>query len=174
MYFTKQWQDTLFVSFQNFLAIVFQNMKLPTLANFSEETNKIMKLQEENDLLRSRLKMLTTTPDVSFDMTSNSESHTKSLKSLFGLSSGYSPPTNVQMKSQRSSQSNSHSRRASSQAPSEDKRKPRSSSLAPINRSRDHVPVKKQTSYSSTGGAHVSRSPTKGHPSSSQDLRNYI
>ncbi|RXG71127.1 WD repeat-containing protein 91 [Armadillidium vulgare] len=194
MYFTKQWQDTLFVSFQNFLAIVFQNMKLPTLANFSEEANKIKKLQEENDLLRSRLKMLTTTPDISFDMSeggvdfscspfimddfsqipqeaSNSESHPKSLKSLFGLSSGYSPPTNVQMKSQRSSQSNSHSRRASSQAPSEDKRKPRSSSLAPINRSRDHVPVKKQTSYSSTGGAHVSRSPTKGHPSSSQDLR---
>lgn len=55
MYFTRQWQDCLCVSLHNFLASVYQNLPLPTLAAFEETTSKIVTLQKENDILRRGL-----------------------------------------------------------------------------------------------------------------------
>ncbi|KAG5667554.1 hypothetical protein PVAND_015533 [Polypedilum vanderplanki] len=57
VYFTKSYQDTLFLSLHNFLATIFQSMPLPTLMRIESETAQIKKLQEENSKLRQRLQM---------------------------------------------------------------------------------------------------------------------
>ncbi|XP_044742281.1 WD repeat-containing protein 91 isoform X2 [Chrysoperla carnea] len=62
VYFTKQWQDTLFVSLHNFLACVFQCMPQPTLTNFDEDVTRLRRLQEENESLKARLLQLTEQP----------------------------------------------------------------------------------------------------------------
>lgn len=56
--FTKQWQDTLLVSLHNFLATIFQCMPQPTLTRLDTEATQMKKLQEENNLLRSRLQSM--------------------------------------------------------------------------------------------------------------------
>lgn len=55
VYFTKQYQETLFLSLHNFLATIFQSMPLPTVMRTENETAQIRKLQEENTKLRQRL-----------------------------------------------------------------------------------------------------------------------
>lgn len=55
VYFTKQYQETLFLSLHNFLATIFQSMPLPTVMRTENETAQIRKLQEENVKLRQRL-----------------------------------------------------------------------------------------------------------------------
>lgn len=55
VYFTKQYQETLFLSLHNFLATIFQSMPLPTVMRTENETAQIRKLQEENIKLRQRL-----------------------------------------------------------------------------------------------------------------------
>lgn len=57
LYFTKQFQDTLFISLHNFLATIFQSMPLPTVMRTENETAQIRKLQEENVKLRQRLQV---------------------------------------------------------------------------------------------------------------------
>ncbi|OXU22099.1 hypothetical protein TSAR_010752 [Trichomalopsis sarcophagae] len=55
VHFSRQWQDTMLVSLHNFLATIFQCMPVPTLLMIDEDTNKIRRLQEENERLRQRL-----------------------------------------------------------------------------------------------------------------------
>ncbi|KAK0183182.1 hypothetical protein PV327_001249 [Microctonus hyperodae] len=55
VHFSKQWQDTMLVSLHNFLATIFQCMPQPTLLTIDEDTNKLKRLQEENDALRQAL-----------------------------------------------------------------------------------------------------------------------
>lgn len=55
---TKQWQDTLLVSLHNFLATIFQCMPQPTLTRLDTEAAQMKKLQEENNLLRSRIQSM--------------------------------------------------------------------------------------------------------------------
>lgn len=55
VYFTKQYQETLFLSLHNFLATIFQSMPLPTVMRTENETAQIRKLQDENTKLRQRL-----------------------------------------------------------------------------------------------------------------------
>lgn len=55
VHFSRQWQDTMLLSLHNFLSIIFQCMPLPTLLTMDEDTNKLKRLQEENDALRQRL-----------------------------------------------------------------------------------------------------------------------
>lgn len=55
VYFTKQYQETLFLSLHNFLATIFQSMPLPTVMRTENETAQIRKLQEENAKLRQRV-----------------------------------------------------------------------------------------------------------------------
>lgn len=57
VYFTKQYQDTLFLSLHNFLATIFQSMPLPTVMRTENESAQIRKLQEENAKLRQRLQV---------------------------------------------------------------------------------------------------------------------
>lgn len=57
VYFTKQYQDTLFLSLHNFLATIFQSMPLPTVMRTENETAQIKKLQEENAKLRQRIQV---------------------------------------------------------------------------------------------------------------------
>ncbi|XP_043218854.1 WD repeat-containing protein 91-like [Amphibalanus amphitrite] len=59
VFFSRQWQDTLAVSLHNFLAIVFQCMPRPTLAQYQEDSALMLQLQRENMDLRSRLEALT-------------------------------------------------------------------------------------------------------------------
>ncbi|XP_076173533.1 WD repeat-containing protein 91 [Ptiloglossa arizonensis] len=54
-HFSRQWQDTMLLSLHNFLATIFQCMPLPTLLTIDEDTNKLKRLQEENEALRQRL-----------------------------------------------------------------------------------------------------------------------
>ncbi|XP_049957291.1 WD repeat-containing protein 91 [Schistocerca serialis cubense] len=61
VHFTRQWQDTLFVSLHNFLAMIFQCMPLPTLANYEEDAARMRRLQEENDMLRHKLAQIDNT-----------------------------------------------------------------------------------------------------------------
>ncbi|XP_074030537.1 WD repeat-containing protein 91 isoform X2 [Leptinotarsa decemlineata] len=58
LYFTKQWQDTLLLSLTNFFATVIQHMPMPTLMNYTEDAQKITKLQERNESLKKRLVLL--------------------------------------------------------------------------------------------------------------------
>ncbi|XP_076241526.1 WD repeat-containing protein 91 isoform X2 [Calliopsis andreniformis] len=55
VHFSRQWQDTMLLSLHNFLSIIFQCMPLPTLLQIDEDTNKLKRLQEENEALRQRL-----------------------------------------------------------------------------------------------------------------------
>ncbi|XP_076295369.1 WD repeat-containing protein 91 isoform X2 [Lasioglossum baleicum] len=55
VHFSRQWQDTMLLSLHNFLATIFQCMPLPTLLTIDEDTNKLKRLQEENEALRQRL-----------------------------------------------------------------------------------------------------------------------
>ncbi|XP_014297515.1 WD repeat-containing protein 91 [Microplitis demolitor] len=55
VYFSKQWQDTMLVSLHNFLATIFQCMPQPTLLTIDEDTNKLKRLQEENETLKQCL-----------------------------------------------------------------------------------------------------------------------
>ncbi|XP_071946900.1 WD repeat-containing protein 91-like [Antedon mediterranea] len=55
LYFSKQWQETLTISLQNFLSVIFQSMPLPTLLNYDLEQQRMIKLQEENSRLRNQL-----------------------------------------------------------------------------------------------------------------------
>ncbi|KAJ8025531.1 WD repeat-containing protein 91 [Holothuria leucospilota] len=54
-YFSKQWQDTLIFSVQNFLSVIFQSMPLPTLLSFDAEQMKMKRLEEENSKLQDQL-----------------------------------------------------------------------------------------------------------------------
>lgn len=72
---TKQWQDSLLISLHNFLASVFQvcsllmvdlivktmfyqYMPVPTLAHYEEDANKILKLEQRNESLKTKLAQL--------------------------------------------------------------------------------------------------------------------
>ncbi|XP_011700563.1 PREDICTED: WD repeat-containing protein 91 [Wasmannia auropunctata] len=55
VHFSRQWHDTMLVSLHNFLATIFQCMPQPTLLTIDEDTNKLKRLQEENETLRQRL-----------------------------------------------------------------------------------------------------------------------
>lgn len=55
VHFSKQWHDTMLVSLHNFLATIFQCMPQPTLLTIDEDTNKLKRLQEENEILKQRL-----------------------------------------------------------------------------------------------------------------------
>ncbi|XP_050533685.1 WD repeat-containing protein 91 [Daktulosphaira vitifoliae] len=55
IYFTKQWQDSFFVSLHNFLSIVYQIIPRPRLCQYEEDANKIKRLQDEIDILKQKL-----------------------------------------------------------------------------------------------------------------------
>ncbi|XP_067133024.1 WD repeat-containing protein 91 isoform X2 [Centruroides vittatus] len=55
LYFTRQWQDTMLVSLQNFLSVIFQSMMLPTLLSYEEELLRLGSLQEENENLHQKI-----------------------------------------------------------------------------------------------------------------------
>ncbi|KAG9428724.1 WD repeat-containing protein 91 isoform X1 [Apis mellifera carnica] len=55
VHFSRQWQDTMLVSLHNFLATIFQCMPQPTLLAIDEDTNRLKRLQEENEALKQRL-----------------------------------------------------------------------------------------------------------------------
>lgn len=54
-YFSRQWQDTLLLSLQNFLSVVFLSIPPPKLADFGRSNEKIQRLKDENRLLKSKL-----------------------------------------------------------------------------------------------------------------------
>ncbi|XP_076104338.1 WD repeat-containing protein 91-like isoform X4 [Mytilus galloprovincialis] len=56
MYFTKQWQDTFFLSLYNFLSVIIQTMPSPVLLNFDIEHKRMKDLQEENEKLKQQLR----------------------------------------------------------------------------------------------------------------------
>ncbi|XP_057658359.1 WD repeat-containing protein 91 [Diorhabda carinulata] len=58
LHFTKQWQDTLWVSVHNFLATIIQFMPIPTLMHFEDDATRISKLEERNESLKKRLILL--------------------------------------------------------------------------------------------------------------------
>lgn len=57
IYFTKQYQDTLFLSLHNLLATIFQSIPLPAILKTESEIHQIKKLQDENLKLKQRLSM---------------------------------------------------------------------------------------------------------------------
>lgn len=58
LYFSKSWQDTLWLSLHNFLATIFQCMPQPTLTRTEGEVALIKRLQDENAILRNRLQQM--------------------------------------------------------------------------------------------------------------------
>ncbi|ELT95333.1 hypothetical protein CAPTEDRAFT_162335 [Capitella teleta] len=52
MYFTKQWQDTFFLSLHNFLSVIFSCMPKPVIMNQIESQKEIVRLREENARMR--------------------------------------------------------------------------------------------------------------------------
>lgn len=58
VYFTKQWQDTMFISLHNLLAISFQCLPQPKLMAYREEASKISRLQSEADQMKAKLARL--------------------------------------------------------------------------------------------------------------------
>lgn len=58
LYFTKQWQDTLLISLHNFLASIFQYMPTPTLLQYEEDANRMTRLEQKNESLKTRLALL--------------------------------------------------------------------------------------------------------------------
>lgn len=59
LYFTKQWQDNLMMSFNNFLATAFLLLSPPIVTKMESETNLVNYIQDENALLRAKLEHLT-------------------------------------------------------------------------------------------------------------------
>ncbi|XP_012281601.1 WD repeat-containing protein 91 [Orussus abietinus] len=55
VHFSRQWQDTMLVSLHNLLSVIFQCMPQPTLLVIDEDTNKLKRLQQENELLKQEL-----------------------------------------------------------------------------------------------------------------------
>ncbi|KAK6186094.1 hypothetical protein SNE40_008198 [Patella caerulea] len=58
MYFNKAWQDTLFLSLHNFLSVILQAMPAPTLLNFEYDHKRMKFLQEENNILKEKLRIV--------------------------------------------------------------------------------------------------------------------
>ncbi|XP_061421287.1 WD repeat-containing protein 91 [Lethenteron reissneri] len=54
-YFTKQWNDTLWLSLHNFLSVLLHTMPVPSLLCFDSEVQRSNILQEENEALRFKL-----------------------------------------------------------------------------------------------------------------------
>ena len=54
-YFTRQWQDTLLLSFHNFLMLVFASAPAPRLADYWSTGIRIKKLKDENQVMRRKL-----------------------------------------------------------------------------------------------------------------------
>ena len=54
-YFSRHWQDTLMLSLNNFLAIIFASLPPPKLAQYNSSTVKIKRLREENEVMRNTL-----------------------------------------------------------------------------------------------------------------------
>ncbi|XP_053320785.1 WD repeat-containing protein 91 [Spea bombifrons] len=54
-YFSRQWADTFTVSLHNFLSVLFQCMPVPTILSFEAECQRILQVQEENEVLRQKL-----------------------------------------------------------------------------------------------------------------------
>ena len=54
-YFSRQWQDTLVLSFHNFMMLTFASMPAPRLADYWSTAIKLKKLKEENQAMRRKL-----------------------------------------------------------------------------------------------------------------------
>ena len=54
-FFSRHWQDTLMLSLNNFLAIIFASLPPPKLAQYNSSTVKIKRLREENEVMRNTL-----------------------------------------------------------------------------------------------------------------------
>ncbi|XP_043401152.1 WD repeat-containing protein 91 isoform X5 [Chelonia mydas] len=57
-YFSRQWADTFIVSLHNFLSVLFQCMPVPVILNFDAECQRSALIQEENDILRQKVRGL--------------------------------------------------------------------------------------------------------------------
>lgn len=55
IYFSRQWQDTLMLSLHNFLALVFQGLPPPRLADFKKSAARFRAMREEIKTLKLRL-----------------------------------------------------------------------------------------------------------------------
>ena len=55
LYFTRQWQDTLMLSLHNFLALVFQALPQPRLADMKKTASRQQAMREEIQQLKLRL-----------------------------------------------------------------------------------------------------------------------
>ncbi|XP_017100927.1 WD repeat-containing protein 91 [Drosophila bipectinata] len=55
LFFTKQWQDTLLLSLQNFLTTVYQCLPQPTFVRAEQEAAHMQRLSDDNAGLRTRL-----------------------------------------------------------------------------------------------------------------------
>jgi len=55
IYFSRQWQDTLMLSLHNFLALVFQGLPPPRLADYKKSATRFRAMREEIKLLKLRL-----------------------------------------------------------------------------------------------------------------------
>ena len=50
-----QWQDTLMLSLQNFLSVVFASVPPPKLADLARTNERIQRLRDENRLLKAKV-----------------------------------------------------------------------------------------------------------------------
>jgi len=55
IYFSRQWQDTLMLSLHNFLALVFQGLPPPRLADYKKSSTRFRAMREEIKVLKLRL-----------------------------------------------------------------------------------------------------------------------
>ncbi|XP_036368217.1 WD repeat-containing protein 91 isoform X1 [Octopus sinensis] len=55
IHFTRQWQETYFLSLHNFLSAVLQVIPRPTLLAFEEDTLQKKKILQENEMLKMKL-----------------------------------------------------------------------------------------------------------------------
>jgi len=55
IYFSRQWQDTLMLSLHNFLALVFQGLPPPRLADYKKSAARFRAMREEIKVLKLRL-----------------------------------------------------------------------------------------------------------------------
>jgi len=62
LYFSRQWQDTLFLSLNNFLSVVFQCLPPPRLADFNKREARFGAMREE--LRRLKLRIASTGLDI--------------------------------------------------------------------------------------------------------------
>ncbi|XP_064600272.1 WD repeat-containing protein 91-like isoform X2 [Liolophura sinensis] len=56
IYFTRQWQDTFFLSFHNFISVMLQAMPAPVLLTFEQDQKKMRALREENESLKAQIR----------------------------------------------------------------------------------------------------------------------